>query len=72
MATQTVTHDIEISHGGSIALVTPLTDAGREWINDNLQVEAWQWMGCGSSLAVEPRCAQAIRDGAIDAGLEVL
>lgn len=43
--------------GGSIVLVRPLTDAAREWIEENVEIDA-QWLG--ESLAVERRYARAI------------
>ena len=43
--------------GGSIVLVRPLTDAAREWIEENVEADAQR---LGESLAVERRYARAI------------
>jgi hypothetical protein len=61
--------DFRFENHGSIALLIPLTDAGREWIETNPNPEPWQCFGGG--LAVEPRCLGAVIDRALDDGLEV-
>ena len=61
--------DLRVDNHGSIILVTPLTPAGEEWIDINVSPEPWQWLGRG--LAVEPRYAGALIEGAMGDGLEV-
>ncbi len=60
--------DIQLQNHGSLRLVRPVTDAGREWIDENVDSEA-QWFG--GALAVEPRYVQAIVEGMQLDGLEV-
>jgi hypothetical protein len=61
--------DIRFDNHGSIILLAPLSPAGREWLEASVSAESWQWL-CGA-LAVEPRYAGAVLEGALDAGLEV-
>jgi hypothetical protein len=61
--------DLHVEAHGSVALLTPLTDAERGWVDANLAVEPWQWLG--AALAIEPHCVDALVEGAVDAGLEV-
>jgi hypothetical protein len=46
--------DFSVSYHGTITLLHPLTAACREWIDDNVHVEGWQWFG-NNGFAVEPR-----------------
>lgn len=62
-------YDVELSDLGSIILLCPLTAKGREWIDSNLQAEAWQWHS--GALAIDPRMIPAIVDGMIDDDLDV-
>jgi hypothetical protein len=55
--------------GYSMVLFTPESDAAREWLEENLETEGWQWLG--DSLALDGRCAPPIVDGMLAAGLEV-
>lgn len=64
-----VTVDIEAADMGSIVLLTPLTEEGRNWIGDNCQAESWQWLGNG--LCVDHRYADAILEGAEADGLAI-
>jgi len=45
--------DAIISDLGTVALLTPLTPAAREWADENLQIEPWQRFA--DSIACEPR-----------------
>ena len=69
MMTQEKTTDICIDHCGSIVMVTPMTAAGRDWIDENVASEDWQWMGL--SLAVDVRYAENLVEGMQEAGLTV-
>jgi hypothetical protein len=37
--------DFQIAYNGMIATVTPLTDACREWLEENVEIEPWQRLG---------------------------
>ena len=62
--------DIRFDHHGSVVLAVPLTPAGREWLETNVSAQSWQWFGVG--LAIEPRYAGALLEGALDDGLGVV
>lgn len=61
--------DVTLEDHGTVVLLQPLTGAGLEWLQTNVQTEGWQWFG--SALAVEPRCAAAVVEGMVEDGLEV-
>lgn len=58
-----------IRRDGSIFSFTPLTELAREWIQDNVEYEDWQWFG--DSLCVDVRAAGPLFDGIVEAGLSV-
>lgn len=58
--------DVAVLNEGSIFLFRPNTEAGRNWINDNIADDAiWH----NDSLVVEHRFVQDIIDGMIEDGL---
>lgn len=61
--------DLRAEHHGSIILLRPLTERARQWLKSECQAEGWQYFG--TALAIEPRYAQPIIDGAIGDGLSV-
>lgn len=63
-ATDEAVVDIRIEDHGSIILFRALTPEAREWINEHVQPEGWQWLGNG--LSVEPRYVDDLRSGMID------
>jgi hypothetical protein len=58
--------DIQIEDHGSIILFRPLTVEATTWLQENTD---GQWFG--GALAVEPRYAGALEDGALSDGLTV-
>ncbi len=50
--------DVFVQNHGSLVLFTLNTRAAREWVEDNLKTESWQWLG--KALAVEARYADAV------------
>lgn len=64
-----VERDVEFAEHGTVNTLTPLTAAAREWIDENLDVEGWQWLG--GSVGIEPRMCPNIIQGMIDDGLAV-
>jgi hypothetical protein len=50
--------DFYFANHGSVSLLTPLTDAAKDWIDEHLTVEPWQRLGNG--IAIEPRYAGLI------------
>jgi hypothetical protein len=61
--------DVQVDNQGTIVAITPLSDAAREWLNENVQAESWQWVG--DTLGVEPRYAGPLLEGMQAAGLTV-
>jgi hypothetical protein len=57
-------HDFECADHGSIATITPLTEAAADWISENVEPSA-----IGFPLYAEPRYSLDIALGMIDAGL---
>lgn len=60
-------HDFSITDGGSIYIITPQTDAGREWWEDHVP-DAQSW---GMGYAVEHRYIQDISTGILNDGLSI-
>ena len=58
--------DFRVRFRGTITMLYPLTEACREWIDENVGAEGWQWFGSG--LAVEPRYLDNLLAGLHDAG----
>jgi hypothetical protein len=58
--------DVLVHNEGTIFLFNPLTAAGKEWIDDNVQPDA-RWFG--TTLVVEHRYAWGLAQGMQDAGL---
>lgn len=62
--------DFYFANHGSVTLLTPLTDAAQEWVDENLPpLESWQMFG--NAIAIEPRNARDILQGLQGDGLTV-
>lgn len=61
--------DVRVENHGSLYVFQPLTAAAREWVDEHVALEGWQWIGGG--FAVEPRYAHDLEHGMIVDGLEV-
>lgn len=60
--------DVTVVDHGSIIIFLPTSDAGREWIAENIGSDAMRWAG---GVVVDPRYIGAIVDGAVNDGLDV-
>ena len=60
--------DLQIENHGSIVLVRPLTDAGKEWLRRTAPEDA-QFMS--DAMAVEPRYIEGVAAAAQEDGLTV-
>ncbi len=58
-----------VTNHGSIVLFTPETATEREWIDEHVQSEGWQWMG--QSLTVDTRFAGDLAEGMAADGITV-
>lgn len=61
--------DIRITNHGSIVILHAISEAAREWLDENLAGDVQTWGPTG--YVVEPRYVDPIIDGAIADGLEV-
>ena len=61
--------DVLVSNVGSLYTFCPLTDRAKEWIDEYVQTESWQWFG--HVLCVEHRFAWGLAQGMKDAGLRL-
>jgi len=64
-----MTADVLIEDHGSIALFTPMTPDAHQWVEEHVEVESWQLMGC--SIACEPRYLCQLVEGMEEDGLVV-
>lgn len=62
--------DLSVQNEGTIFLLTPISDAGREWIAEKLCTEDALWFG--GALCVEHRFIADIVTGAQEDGLCVI
>jgi len=53
--------DVLVENHGSVFMFVPMTQEAREWVDENVGLESWQWLGGG--FAVEPRCALDLANG---------
>ena len=37
--------DFEVGYHGSVTQIIPLTQEAKDWIDENVHTESWQWMG---------------------------
>lgn len=61
------TPDVLIKNVGTLHTFCPLTPRAKEWIDEYVETEQWQWFG--HTLVVEHRYAWGLAQGMKDAGL---
>ena len=61
--------DFSISDQGSIFLIRPLNEAARQWLDENVVSEPWQWVQ--GALCVETRFARDLIIEIEEAGFEI-
>ena len=61
--------DFQIADHGSIISIRPLNDAARQWLDENVVSELWQWVQ--GALCVEPRFARDLIIAIEEAGFEI-
>lgn len=59
--------DIQLHNEGSLVGFLPLTEEGRTWLREEVQAEAWQFLG--GALYVDHRMASPLIEAACDDGL---
>ena len=50
--------DFSISDQGSLILIQPVSDRAKQFTDENIHTESWQWIG--GAFAVEHRFAQVL------------
>jgi hypothetical protein len=61
--------DLLVEPHGSVTLIRVLTEEGQAWVDENVAVEGWAWVG--DAFACEPRMVGAVARGAVEDGLRV-
>jgi len=61
------TPDVLVCKAGTVFVFCPLTSAAKQWVEENVQSEPFQWLG--DSLVVDHRFAWGLGQGLKDAGL---
>jgi len=59
--------DFRLTYHGTITTITQLSDACREWVEENVEIEPWQRFG--TSIALEPRYIEQLAIAMIEDGL---
>jgi hypothetical protein len=62
-----VSPDVLVNNVGTLYTFCPLTLRAKEWIDEHVESEPWQWFG--HVLVVEHRFAWGLAQGMKDAGL---
>src|SRR5437764_6123825 len=61
--------DFRVTYHGTITTITPLSDACREWVEENVEIEPWQRFG--TSIAIESRYVEQLAEAMIGEGLVI-
>ena len=61
--------DFQITDQGTIILIRPLNAAARQWLDENVVSEPWQWVQ--GALCVEGRSARDLLIEIEEAGFEI-
>jgi hypothetical protein len=59
--------DFCITYHGTVATLDVLSGAAREWVEENVQTEPWQWLG-RSRVGIDPGYAEELRAALAEAG----
>jgi len=59
--------DVVVDDQGTIWMFWPVTEAAKQWVAENVQLESWQWMG--ERFGVDHRPARQLLQGMVEAGL---
>jgi len=65
--------DFTITYHGTVSTLDLFTDAARQWVDDNLDIEPWQWLSAAGAagkcrVAIDPRSMDAVRNALAEAG----
>ncbi len=62
--------DVKVTGLGSLFLVWPLTKVARDWVQDRVQLDGYQWFG-RANFAVEHGYIENVIAGMREAGMKV-
>jgi hypothetical protein len=66
---KSIAPDVLVCHEGTVFVFCPLTPRAKQWIQENVSSEGWQWFG--DALVIEHRYAWGLGQGMKDAGLRL-
>lgn len=66
---KTKTADVKVTAGGSQYMVQPVSKLAKSWVDRNVQLEDWQWIG--PSFAVDQHYVEGLVAGMQADGLNV-
>jgi hypothetical protein len=66
---EVVEPDVSVANHGSIFMIQPITQAAKEWVDENVPLEDYQWLG--SSFSCEHRYVEDLVAGMQGDGLVV-
>ena len=61
--------DVTVANEGTVWQFLPLTRKGKAWVEENLNLQSWQWLG--KTFSVEHRYGESIVNGMRGDGLVV-
>lgn len=61
--------DVLVANEGTVVSFRPVSEAGKAFIEENVESESWQWLG--DALVVDHRYAEPLIQGMLDDGLEL-
>jgi hypothetical protein len=59
--------DFVITYHGIVSTIDALTDACLSWIEENVEIKPWQWLG-KRRIGIDPSVAEELREALIVAG----
>jgi len=60
--------DLSFANHGSLTIMTPLTPAGVDWVDEHIPEDAQTW---GAGIVIEHRYVLDIMQGALSDGLDI-
>ena len=63
------TVDVQVHSDGTMSHFTPITQKAKDWVEENVTLESWQWLGNG--FGVEHRYVDDLVRGMVEGDLVV-
>lgn len=61
--------DFRMEDRGTVFMFTPLSEAAKDFVRDELEVEGWQWLG--DSFGVDHRTANSLYELLSETGFSI-